>query len=152
MDCLDVWMWFGEEKGGGGLTLLICGGAVGFNQTVERGHELGVAADAGELGGEAARGFNALFRWGFLEIGCVRDRGAKKGGFTFRERVGLGLITHGTIGELGEDSTLDEGSGCSEGCGQEGESSDGVLHFMYIFSSLIYLSFGLEVSGMFVWF
>lgn len=89
MDCLDVWMWFGEEKGGGGgLTLLICGGAVGFNQTVQRGHELGVAADAGELGGEAARGFNALFRWGFLEIGCVRDRGAKKGGVYFSREGG----------------------------------------------------------------
>lgn len=88
----------------------------------------------------------------FWRLGALGIVVQKKGGFTFRERVGLGLITHGTIGELGEDSTLDEGSGCSEGCGQEGESSDGVLHFMYIFSSLIYLSFGLEVSGMFVWF
>lgn len=59
----------------------------------------------------------------------------KKGGFFPRRWV---YYTHGTTGELSKGSTLNEGSGCSEGCGQEGESSDGVLHFRYFFFSIFF--------------
>ena len=47
---------FGRKRGVGGLTLLVCHGADVFNQAVQRGHELRVAADAGEVGDGAARG------------------------------------------------------------------------------------------------
>lgn len=71
------------------------------------------------------------WRFGVSEI-----RVQQKGGFLF-EKVG-GLITHSTTGDFTKGTTLIEVCGCSEGCGQEGESSDGVLHFMF-FSSLIFL-------------
>lgn len=54
----------GGRKRKGGLTLLVCNGADLFDQAVQRGHELGVAADTGEVGGCAARGGNAGFRCG----------------------------------------------------------------------------------------
>ena len=55
--------------------------------------------------------------------------------------------TYGTIGELSKGSTLKKGSSGGEGCGQEGESSNRVLHF-----SFFRLLLASEVSGLFVWF
>ena len=46
----------GGEKKQGWLTLLVRDGADVFNLAVQRGHELGVAADAGEVGFGAAGG------------------------------------------------------------------------------------------------
>ena len=51
----------GEKQGW--LTLLVCDGADVFNLAVQRGHELGVAADAGEVGFGAAGG-------GYAGLGC----------------------------------------------------------------------------------
>lgn len=59
---------FGVEEGAGELTLLVRGGADRFDQVVQRGHEFGVAADAGEVGFRAARGGDAGFCCGLLEM------------------------------------------------------------------------------------
>lgn len=68
-------------------------------------------------------------------------QGKGGGGVSLLERAAGGLITHGTAGQLSKSSTLDEGSGYSEGCGQEGESSDGVLHFrIFFFFSILFYS------------
>ena len=53
----------GIRKEEGWLTLLVCHGAVVFNQAVQRSHELRVAADAGEVGDGAAGG-------GYAGVGC----------------------------------------------------------------------------------
>lgn len=70
----------GEEKGGGKrvcfLTLLVCNGTDCVDQAVQRGHELGVAADTGEVGDLAARGGDAGFYCGgLLEVRIVLPRG-----------------------------------------------------------------------------
>ena len=43
------------------LTLLVCNGTDLLDLAVQRGHELGIAADTGEVGGYAARGGDAGF-------------------------------------------------------------------------------------------
>ena len=43
------------------LTLLVCNGTDLLDLAVQRGHKLGIAANAGEVGGYAARGGNAGF-------------------------------------------------------------------------------------------
>ena len=45
-----------------------------------------------------------------------------------------GFVSYCTIGEFSKGSTLNDGSGSGEGCGQKGESSDGVFHFDIMFS------------------
>ena len=63
---------FGAEEGarrrGGGLTLLVGHGTLLFDQVVQRGHELRVAADAGEVGLFAAGGGDAGLCCGLLEV------------------------------------------------------------------------------------
>lgn len=44
------------------LTLLVCNGTDLLDLAVQRGHKFGIAANAGEVGGYAARGGNAGFR------------------------------------------------------------------------------------------
>ena len=55
--------------------------------------------------------------------------------------------TYGAIGEFTKGSTLREGSGAGERGGQEGESRDGVLHFVMYIDAFFLASFrsGLEV-------
>ena len=70
----------GSKRGGEGeLTLLVGSGADRFDQVVQRGHEFGVAADAGEVGFRAARGGDAGFRCGLLEVmsvsWCFEEKG-----------------------------------------------------------------------------
>lgn len=58
----------GKGKRGDGLTLLVCNGTVVVNQVMHRGHELGIAADTGEVVLSAACGGDASCYRGLLEM------------------------------------------------------------------------------------
>lgn len=55
-------------RGVGALTLLVCSGADFFDQIVQRGHELGVAADASKVGARASCGGDAGLCRGLLDL------------------------------------------------------------------------------------